>query len=94
MNEGITRNKYGNMEVDRREGDEGWRWAREIKGGVEERNKARIVDAGVRRTALETPMRRVRESRKKSEAERKRETQERERERENKIERKEFTTRK
>ena len=67
---------------------------REIKGGVEERNKARMVDAGVRRTALETPMRRVRESRKKSEAERKRETQERERERENKIERKEFTTRK
>ena len=28
---------------------------REIKGGVEERNKARIVDAGVRRTALESP---------------------------------------
>lgn len=53
---------------------------REIKGGVEERNKARMVDAGVRRTALETPMRRVRESRKKSEAEKKNGAGERERE--------------
>lgn len=55
---------------------------REIKGGVEERNKARIVDAKVRRTALETPMSREGVCRRKSEAERKREAREREKERE------------
>ena len=52
MNEGITRKnmKVYRGETEMRNGD-----GREIKGGVEERNKARIVDAGVRRTALESP---------------------------------------